>query len=173
MDVETALKTRRSIRKFKTTPVPDEIVAKILELANTAPSAGNLQSRDFIVVQNDEVKAKLAKAALAQEFVYEAPVVIVVCGNEKRSGSGYGSRGKNLYNIQDADAAVMHILLSAHALNLGTCWVGAFDDDKVSVILGLPEYIKPIAIITIGYPEKTAAATSRVPIEKLVHTDKW
>ncbi|WP_455392715.1 nitroreductase family protein, partial [[Eubacterium] cellulosolvens] len=82
-------------------------------------------------------------------------------------------RGENFYSIQDADAAVMQILLAAHALEMGTCWVGAFDDEQVSLILGLPSYIRPIAIIPLGYPLKIPRPTERIKIEKLVHFDSW
>ena len=173
MDLIEALVTRRSVRDFKADPIPDELLWKILDLANAAPSAGNLQARDFIVVRDSVVKKKLAKAAFNQGFIGEAPIAVVVCGNQERSSAGYGSRGTNFYSIQDADAAIMHILLSAHALHLGSCWIGAFDDDEVSAILELPEYIKPIAIIPLGHPIKEPQPTSRVNIEKLVHFDKW
>ncbi len=173
MELIEVLKTRRSIRRFKSKPIPDQILWKILNLANAAPSAGNLQARDFVVVRDDKVKEQLAEAALGQEFVRDVPVVIVVCGNMKRSSIGYGIRGEHFYSIQDADAAVMHILLSTHALGLGTCWVGAFDDDMVSSILNLPGYIRPIAILPLGYPAEHPRTTSRLKTEKLVHIDKW
>jgi len=173
MDLIEALKTRRSIRKFQPEQLSDELLWNILDLANAAPSAGNLQARDFIVVRDGNIKERLSIAAYNQSFIREAPVVIVVCANQGRSGSGYGKRGENFYSIQDADAAVMHILLSAHALRLGTCWVGAFDDDEVSSILKLPNYIRPIAIIPLGYTSKIPEPTSRIRIDKLVHFDTW
>ena len=173
MEVETALRKRRSIRSFLDKPVPDEIVNDILELANLAPSAGNTQARDFVVVRDIDVKTKLSAAALDQGFVKEAPVLIVVCANRKRSSAAYGKRGKDFYSLQDADAAVMHILLSAHARGLGTCWVGAFDDHRVASVLRLPEYIRPIAIIPLGYPAKVPETTSRIGLDELVHQEQW
>ena len=173
MDLIEGLKSRRSIRRFKPELISDDILWKILSLANTAPSAGNLQARDFIVIRDGDVKEKLAIAAFNQKFVREAPIVIVVCGNPERSSRGYGKRGEKLYSIQDADAAVMHILLAAHALDMGTCWVGAFDDEEVRSVLDIPEHICPIALIPMGYPEKFPENTNRVNIEKLVHFDKW
>jgi nitroreductase len=173
MDLIEGLKSRRSIRRFKPELIPDDILWNILRLANAAPSAGNIQAREFIVIRDGEVKEKLAIAAFNQKFVREAPVIIVVCGNIDRSSMGYGKRGKKLYSIQDADAAVMHILLAAHALDMGTCWVGAFDDEEVKKVLDIPEYIRPIAIIPLGYPKKIPEETRRIKIEKLVHFDKW
>lgn len=173
MDLVEGLKSRRSIRRFKLKPIDDEIINEILELANAAPSAGNLQARDFIVVREDKIKQQLSAAALGQGFVHDAPVVIVVCGNLERSAAGYGRRGRDFYSIQDADAAVMHILLAAHAMGLGTCWVGAYDDDEVASVLGLPEHVRPIAIIPLGYPAVRPTTTSRLPIDKVVHDEKW
>lgn len=173
MDLIDGLRSRRSIRRFKPELIPDDIILNILDLANAAPSAGNLQAREFIVIRDVDVKEKLAVAAFNQKFVLQAPVVIVVCGNPERSSMGYGKRGKKLYSIQDADAAVMHILLAAHALGMGTCWVGAFDEREVKTVLNIPEYIKPIALIPLGYPEKIPEETRREKIEKLVHFDKW
>ena len=173
MELIDGLLSRRSVRRFKSKSIPDDLIWKILKLANAAPSAGNLQSRDFIITRDEEIKQKLATAAHDQIFIHDAPVVIVVCGNQARSSSSYGNRGTDFYSIQDADAAVMHILLAALANDLGTCWVGAFDDDEVSAVLDLPELIRPIAIIPIGYPAQKPIKTSRVPIEKLVHYEKW
>jgi nitroreductase len=173
MELIEALMTRRSVRRFRTEQVADELLWKILTLGNAAPSAGNLQAREFIVVRDGEIKQRLARAAYDQNFIREAPLAIVVCGNQERTSKGYGARGEQFYSIQDADAAVMHILLAAHALELGSCWVGAFDDKEVSSILNLPSYIRPIAIIPLGYPKKVPDQTSRIPIEKIVHFDNW
>ena len=173
MELNEALENRRSIRHFKAKPVPDERLWEILRLANAAPSAGNLQAREFIVVRDEQVKASLATAALNQRFVSDAPVVIVVCGNKERAGKIYGDRGRKLYAIQDADAALMHMILTAFGFGLGTCWVGAFDDRAVSAVLCLPDHIIPIALIPLGYPDEEPEPTSRIEIEDLVHFEKW
>ncbi len=142
---------RVSIRKFTQDDVDDDTLTKILEAGNAAPSAGNLQARDFVVVRDAQTKKRLAMAALKQMFIAEAPVVIVVCANYPRSMRVYGERGK-LYAEQDATAAIENILLAVTALDLGAVWVGAFDEEQVSEILELPEYVRPMAIIPIGHP---------------------
>jgi nitroreductase len=172
VDCLEALFSRVSIRKFKPDPIPDELIIKILEAGNSAPSAGNLQARDFIVVKNPDTKLKLAKSAVNQMFIAEAPVVIVVCANYPRSMRVYGDRGK-LYAEQDATAAVENILLAVHMLGLGAVWVGAFDEAEVSEILDIPAYARPIAIIPIGYPDEHPDRRSRYPIEYLTHWEKW
>jgi nitroreductase len=173
MDVFEAIKGRRSIRSFKPTQIPDEFINKILEAACWAPSAGNLQSWEFILVKDEETKKELCNAALGQCFIQEAPLVIVVCANQNRSSSRYGDRGINLYSICDSSAAIQNILLSAYALGLGTCWVGAFYDEEVARILKLPDRIKPIAIIPIGYPNEKPKAPRRFPLNKVVHREKY
>lgn len=163
---------RVSIRKFRNDDVSDEIINLILEAANAAPSAGNLQARDFVVVRDKKIKNDLANASLRQMFIAEAPVVITVCANYPRSMRVYGERGR-LYAEQDATAAVENILLAVTALDLGAVWVGAFDEDRVSEILNLPEFVRPIAIIPIGYPAEKPERRSRYPISMLTHYETW
>jgi len=173
MDVYQAIGSRRSIRAFKRDTVPEKILNKILEAAWWAPSAGNLQAREFILVTDPELKRKLCNAALGQSFIEEAPIDIVVCANERRSAQRYGQRGKELYCIQDATASVQNILLAAHALGLGTCWVGAFSEENVSEALNLPNGVKPIAIIPLGYPAEYPSATQRMRLKDLVHKNHY
>ncbi|MEM0350832.1 MAG: nitroreductase family protein [Archaeoglobaceae archaeon] len=163
---------RVSIRKFQSRDIDDKTLKLILEAGNAAPSAGNLQARDFVVVRDPKTKLELAKAAVRQMFIAQAPVVVVVCANYPRSMRVYGERGK-LYAEQDATAAIENILLAVTALNLGACWVGAFDEEKVSEILNLPNFVRPMAIIPIGYPAEQPGRRSRYPIEELVHYERW
>ena len=173
MDVFEAIVSRRSIRAFKLDNIPEKILNKILEAAWWAPSAGNLQAREFILVTDPELKRKLCNAALGQSFIEEAPIDIVVCANERRSAQRYGQRGKELYCIQDATASVQNILLAAHALGLGTCWVGAFSEENVSETLNLPNGVKPIAIIPLGYPAEHPSVTPRMRLKDLVHKNRY
>lgn len=168
-----AIKKRRSVRAFKPDAIPDDVLRRVLEAAQWAPSAGDLQARDFIVVKDIGIRKALSYAAWNQNFIAEAPVDVVVCANERRSSVRYGRRGKDLYCILDAAAAVQNLMLAAHALGLGTCWVGAFDDDEVRKILGLPDWERPIAIIPIGYPAEVPRETPRFPLEKVVHSERY
>lgn len=161
MDIISIIKSRRSIRKFREDNIPDEVINKLLESAIYAPSEGNLQSWKFYVIREKRTKVQIAKAALEQFFINEAPVVIVVCA-DLIATSPYGAKGINLYCIQSTAAAIQNILLTAHAAGLGTCWVGAFDEEEVSKILRLPSSLRPVAIIPVGYP----AEKPRVPYRK-------
>ncbi|MEM2340672.1 MAG: nitroreductase family protein [Candidatus Bathyarchaeia archaeon] len=173
MDLFEAMRGRRSIRAFRPDPIPDSALEKILEAAQWAPSAGNRQARDFIIVRDPGVKARLADAALGQGFIEEAPVDIVVCANRERSAGRYGDRGRNFYCLMDAAAAVENILLAAHALGLGACWVGAYRDEEVAEVLGLPPWLRPIAIIPIGFPAESPRPPPRIKLEKLIHFDRY
>jgi nitroreductase len=173
LSVLEAIKGRRSIRSFKSQDVSEEIVKNLIEAATWAPSAGNIQPWEFIIIRKPEIKRRLAMAALDQSFIEEAPVVIVVCANEDRSSQGYGVRGKTLYCIQDTAAATQNIHLAAYSLGLGTCWVGAFKEEEARAILKIPHGIRPVAIIPIGYPAENPAPPSRRPINKIVHYETF
>jgi nitroreductase len=102
----------------------------------------------------------------------QKPVAIVVIANIERSTRIYRSRGE-LYAIQDAAAGIENLLLAAHSMGLGTCWVGAFDETEVSALLGIPNKTKPVAIIPVGYPGEQPSALPRMVLERLVHWEKW
>jgi nitroreductase len=164
---------RVSVRKFYKKPVDDKLIGVMLHMAVQSPSAGNVQEWRFIVVKNDELKKKLYEAALRQDFIKDAPVVIVVCADLKSISLKYGKRGELLYALQDTANATMSMLLAAHALGLGSVWVGAFDEDKVKFILDLPEHIRPVAILPIGYPAEKPKKPDRIPFENVTWVDKW
>jgi len=173
MEVFEAIKGRRSVRAYTDEGVPDEAIEKILDAARWAPSAGNLQSWEFVVVRDPEAKRRLAEAAWGQRFVARAPVVIVVCANQKRSARGYGERGASLYCIQDSAAATQNMLLAAYALGLGACWVGAFDERRVAEVINAPSGVRPVAIIPVGRPAERPRPPPRMPLEKVVHYESF
>lgn len=173
MDVLEAIKVRRSVRAFKNQDVSTEIVEKLIDAARWAPSAGNIQPWEFIIVRNLDVKRKLVKAALNQTFIEEAPVVIVVCADENSSSQGYGVRGKILYCLQDTAAATQNIHLVACSLGLGTCWAGAFNEDEAREILEVPQGVRPVAIIPVGYPAEKPSAPDRRSLNQMIHYEKF
>jgi len=161
MDLLNVIKKRRSIRKFQEKEIPEEIVDKLIEALIWAPSAGNLQSRKFYFVFNQKIKEKLVKAALDQSFIAQAPLVVVGCTDDEISWR-YGERGKNLYTICDVSASIENLMLLAREEDLGSVWVGAFDEKEVAKILNLPKNLRPIAIVPIGYPAEKPLAPARV-----------
>jgi len=173
LDLFEAIKQRRSVRAYTREDVSEEDVEKLIEAARLAPSAGNIQPWRFVIVRGAEVKRKLAEAALYQTFIEEAPVVIVVCADEAQSSQGYGNRGATLYCIQDTAAATQNILLAAHALGLGTCWVGAFREELVKKALNAPMNIRPVAIIPVGHAAEKPRAPLRRSLEEVVHYETF
>jgi len=173
LDVFEAIKSRRSVRAFTNEPVSDAEVKKLIDAARCAPSAGNIQPWEFIVVRDPAIKRGLCEAALNQTFIEEAPVVIVVCADMWRSGQGYGARGASLYCLQDTAAATQNMLLAAQSMGLATCWVGAFNEEEAEKVLKIPEGIRPVAIIPVGHPAEKPMAHSRRPLNEIVHRDTF
>ena len=149
MDALEAIKKRKSVRSFSSKKIDKETIDKIMEAGKGAPSAGGLNTQKFFVFTDEKDKESLAQIAYGQEFVAKAPLVVVVAVDEKKSKSRYGNRGE-FYSVCDGSAAVQNILLASTAFNLGSCWVGAFDDNALKKFLKTEA--KPIAIVPIGYP---------------------
>lgn len=162
------IKSRRSVRKYKNTPVSEETIREILKLSFEAPSAGNLQPWKVYVISDESIKEELVRAAWNQTFIREAPWVLVICALPEESGRIYGSRGRNLYCIQDTAALIVYIMFSARIFDLDTCWVGAFDEGEVVRILKLPKGEKPVAIIPVGKRGETPKRRSRKSFEEVV-----
>lgn len=161
------------VKKFDKKPVDDKFIGVILHMATHAESAGNLQGWEFIVVKDDDTKEKLFKAALKQNQVKEAPVCIVVCADLKKFSLKYEERGEILYAMQDTASAVTIMLLTATALGLGSDWVRAFDEESVKYILKLPDNIRPVGIIPIGYAKEKPRRETRVPFDRLTWYDEY
>ena len=168
MDFWQSVSERKSVREYQDRDIPQESLERILRVAIRAPSAGNRQSWQFLVVRSPELKRELAQAA-GQGFIAQAPVVIAVCAEPGRSAQRYGRRGVELYCLQDTAAAIAHILLGAVALGLGTCWVGAFHEGEAARALGLAASLRPIALIPLGYPARSPRPPSpRRPLDEVV-----
>jgi nitroreductase len=167
------IERRRSVRSFKDEPMKNRDLAKILNAAVLAPSAGDIQPWEFIVTTDEAVKRDLAMASFGQSWIEEAPVIVTVCAKEAASASRYGDRGSRLYCIQDTAAAVQNILLASTALGYGSCWVGAFDEKEVSKVLKTPKGIRPIAIIPIGIPGETPEVRPRKDLKRVLHFEVY
>jgi nitroreductase len=174
MNVIEAIKNRGSTRAFTNEPVSHEEVEQLIDAARHAPSAGNIQPWEFIIIRDPEIKKSIAQAALNQTFIEQASVTIAVCADTAKSGRGYGSRGTDLYCIQDTAAATQNILLSAEALGLATCWIGAFNEKQVKEILNLPNEVRPLALIPVGHRTVAGPRTRpRRPIVEIIHYETY
>lgn len=172
MDCIETINRRRSIRKFKNMDIGKENLDILLNAAQAAPSAGNMQGRDFIIITDRTIKRELVVAAHNQHFIASAPIIIVAVANIRRSSSRYGSRGE-LYAVQDATASVMNIMLAATNIGLGTCWIGAFDEDIVRDILNIPIGERPVAMVPIGYPDEDPVMPQRMDMDQIIHRERW
>ncbi len=165
------IQSRRSVRRYTREPVSDGLLQKLLEAAQLAPSAGNRQAREFIVVRDLNMKHELAEAA-SQFFVSMAPVVLVGCANIGRSRAVYGHRAE-LYAVQDVTIAASYIQLAAEATGVATCWIGAFDEHRVTHALGLPSDVRPVLMLPVGYPDEQPSARPRMDLNKVTHQERW
>ena len=166
------LSSRASVRDFTPTPLEEPEIDGILESARTAPSAGNREAWDVVVVTDWEIREALAEAALSQPHVKEAPCILVVCANYIRSMSRYGERGI-LYAIQDATIACTFMMPAAHAAGLKSCWTGAFNEEEVKEILDLPGHLRPVVMLAVGRGKIPAERTGRMDLSEHVHRDSW
>lgn len=150
----------------------EEKLQAILEAANAAPSAGNLQAYEIYVVKSQTARMRLASMLTQMKFFADVPVVLAFCANPERSLIRYGDRGRSLYAVQDATIACTHAMLAATALGLATVWVGAFQEKAVSEALGLPASLRPVALLPLGYPAETVEARARRALDSIVHNVK-
>jgi nitroreductase len=173
MNFETVVKRRRMCREFLERDVPQEKLDRILELASRYPSAGHTEPQEFIVVHDRRMKEDLAHAALDQMFVAQAPVVIVVVSDVRRSARRYGERGVRFFSIIDGAFVAMLILLAVVEEGLGACFVGSFYDEEVQEVLSLPQEVRPVGIIPIGYCAEGPRKFRRRSREQIVHRDRY
>jgi len=153
MEFFDVIKKRHSVRAFKNKPIKKEKIKKILETINSAPSAGNLQAYKVILIRDQKLKDKLTTTSLlGQDFISGAPVILVFFADPEQSGSRYQERGEELYCIQDATIACSYAQLVATELGLASCWIGAFNENRVKELLGVKANLKPVVILPIGYP---------------------
>lgn len=169
MDYFEIVNRRHSTRAFKADPVEPEKMEAILEAANAAPSAGNQQAFEIYRITSPARKAALAQGCYSQQYVAQAPEVLVFCSHNVMSAQKYGTRGEQLYSLQDATIACAYAQLAASAQGLGSVWVGAFKDQVVWETLGSPAGMEPVAVLPIGYPAEPPMVTARRPLASLVH----
>ena len=164
MDVFEAIRTRRSIRKYRPEPIPDEKLEIILEAARLAPSAGNRQPWCFIVAQNADRKKALAEVANNQTFLKDAAAIVVAVGDPEASAR---------WHEKDTMTALEHMVLAATALGYGTCWIGAFDEDAAKRLLRIPAKMKVVALLPIGVPGEKPAAKPRKGLSEIFFKEEW
>jgi nitroreductase len=171
-DFHAFLAGRSSVRAFMGEPVAEEDLAFILKCTGTAPSAGNLEAWDVVVVTEEETREALAGVAFDQEHIRQAPLILAVCSNYVRSMSRYGERGI-LFALEDATIACTYMMLGARARGLDSCWTGAFDDEGVREVLDLPQHLRPVALLAVGKGKEPVQSPSRMAVGEHVHRESW
>ena len=170
MTVEEAIKLRKSVRSYLPRPVEKEKILELFKAARLAPSASNRQEWRFVAVTRDETRRMLAQAALGQSFVYQAPCVIVCCAD---TDFHVMTCGQACYPI-DVAIAIDHMTLRAVELGLGTCWVGAFNEGEVKQTINIPERIRVVELLTVGYTnDQTLKPKNRLPLDKISFFEEW
>jgi len=171
MKVLDIIRARRSVRKFRPDPIPEDALGRALEAARLAPSAKNFQPWKFILVRDPDTRRRLAQASAGQSFMAAAPVIIVACGFP---GDSYTRMGRYMNSWPvDVTIAFEHLVLQAQEDGLGTCWIGAFEEEEVKAVLGVPTEVKVLALTPLGYPAEAPAARGRKGLEEIVSYDRW
>jgi len=163
MEVFKVISERRSIRKYRREPIPDDSLERIMEAGRLAPSAANRQPWYFIVVKDEKVKNELVGACKGQKFVGEAGAVIAILGDPRISR----------WYRQDPFIAASFMTLEAHEEGLGVCWIGAFEEEKVKQILKVPKELSVIILLTIGFPDEKPPARPRKPREEVFFLNEY
>ena len=164
-----SIKKRQSVRSYQDKEIPEDVLQQVLEAGRLAPSANNKQHWKFIVVKDEDLRKKLVPACKNQKFVGEAPVVIAGCATNP---DYVMTCGEHSYSI-DLAIALDHMSLEAASLGLGTCWIGAFYQDQVKEILGVPENVRIVVLMSVGYPKELGSKTGRKPLSEIVCYDKY
>lgn len=171
MSILKVIKERRSVRRYKADPIPDDVLHRVLEAARFSPSGKNLQPWKFILVHDESLKQRLAEASFRQTFIAEAPVVVVACGDPDRCYSRMGNYMKSW--AVDVAIAFEHLILQAQDEGLGTCWIGAFEEKDVKSILDVPEGVRVLALTPLGYPDENPVPRGRKSLEEIVSYNSY
>ncbi len=174
----------RSIRKFKSTPIPEEILADILAAAVRASTCGNMQLYSLIVTRDAELREQLAPCHFNQPMVRQAPCVVTVCADihrftmwceQREADPAYDNFGWFLNAATDALLAAQNLVVEAEMHGLGICYLGTtiYTAGEISRVLDLPQGVVPLTTIVLGYPDESPELTDRLPIDAVVHYEKY
>jgi len=169
MEFTTLVESRYSVRSYKTDPIEESKLEKVLQAMRLAPTATNRQAFQFLVVHTKGREEEL-KRIYRSDWFTQAPVVVCACGIPAENWVRMD--GKN-YNDVDVAIAMDHLILAATNEGLGTCWIGAFDAQAAKEVLGLPEGVEPIALTPLGYPVGEPRPKKRKELSELVRYERW
>ncbi len=171
MEFYDVIKKRKSIRKYRPSLIPDDVLNRILDAGRIAPSAKNYQPWHFIVIKDPEIKKRVAEASRGQHWMADADVIVCGCALMDIVWSRMG--GYMTSFAVDITIALDHMILAAANEGLGTCWIGAFDEKQVKEILQVPENVHVVALTPIGYPAQEPKERGRKALGEIVSYDKF
>ena len=173
MEFYEVVRTRRSVRSYRPDLVPQEVLNRVLEAVRIAPSGSNRQPWKFIIVQDEVLKQKLVSVCNNQGFLAEAPLIVVACGRNIHYNRG-GYMG-DMSMLVDVTIGFTHLVLAARAEGLGTCWIGAFQNEEVKKLLNIPEEYDVVAVTPLGYPKGEAFTEPgpRKSLDEIASTDTF
>ncbi len=169
MDVFEAIEKRRSVRVYQDKPIPEEKLRKILEAARLAPSARNCQDYQLVVLKNEKMKKKIASEATSESFIGAAPVIVVAVALDPE----YIMPGGIPAHPVDIAIAVDHMTLVAVEEGLGSCWIGAFKQERIKEILGIPDRYRVVVLLSLGYPAESPGRKLRKPLKEIISHDHF
>jgi nitroreductase len=169
MDFLELVSSRYSVRSYESRPIEQDKLDRVLEAARLAPSGSNRQPWKFVVVRDPEIRRQMVTACMNQQFIAQAPVVIAGVGLMPDRVMHCDIPGDPV----DLSIAMEHLALAATAEGLGSCWIGAFDQDKVRQVLGIPESVKVVEVMTLGYPADEQRPKTRKDMSEIVCYDRW
>ncbi|HUV07421.1 MAG TPA: nitroreductase family protein [Spirochaetia bacterium] len=181
MDLLEAVTKRRSVRRYRVQDVPVDLVFRILDAGRMAPSGGNMQPWEFILVRDRSRIAGITDTTFLgfnretgpkQSWIASVPILIVVCTDFKRTVARYGPLGKRVA-LMDTSAAIENMLLAATSLGLASCWVSGFDPERLSALFGTPAHVEPVALLPLGYPADLPPAPNKLDLADLLHYERY
>jgi len=173
LDVMEAIFERRSIRDFRDQPIREDQVERMVEAASFAPSAHNGQPWEFIYVDDKEKLEIMHEGRRYANMLLQAPGAFVVCARFPDKAKAAADQRVRYMCIQDTAAAVQNLLLAAHAMGLGACWIGDFDEAVLCQLFAIPQGYAPVAVIAVGYPKYTPEARPRRPVSDILHWGRF
>jgi len=165
------IKNRRTVRQFNSKDVTNSDLLNILNSGRYAPSAGNQQPWEFIVIRSKPMKEKIAHACYDQMWLTQAPIILIVCTNMILATSKFKDRGERLYSVQGVAAAIENMLIAAESLGISSAWIGGFSERAISILTQCPDYIRPCAVLAFGYAAEQPPVPPRQELKEYTHSE--
>lgn len=175
MDIINVIKKRRSVREYKDKKVEKNKLFKVLDAGRWSPSSGNVQNWRFVVVRDPSIKMQIAEACLGQYWLTGAPVIIVVASDDSKLRMLFGEKGESTYSVQNCSVAIQNMMIAAKGIGLDSCWVGAYDEEKILRIIKASNdpNIHVHGLVALGYAANVPPPPKRMELDQLVFFNEY